>query len=233
MPALYLSRLILEPRRRDVQRDLADCHDMHRRILSAFPDDASIVDARERFGVLYRVEQTRDGGVCVLVQSRQPPMWLRLPQGYLAQPVAMKDIGALYEHVRPGTELRFRLRANPVKRISDRDTTQDERWRGKRVDLRSEEAQLSWLRRKSAGAGFALLSVGARPEVDDAHVAVRSVLHGFRRETKQMTFRSVIFEGRLRVTDATTFLHALEHGIGPAKAFGFGLLSIAPVRPAH
>ena len=40
---------------------------------------------------------------------------------------------------------------------------------------------------------------------------------------------SVLFDGRLRVTDSTAFQKALSCGIGPAKAFGFGLLSIAPV----
>lgn len=228
MVTIYLSRLILEPRRRDVQRDLADCHDMHRRILSAFPDDASMVHARERFGVLYRIEQMGDDGIGVLVQSQQAPNWLRLPNGYLAQPAVTKDAGALYDQVRSGMELRFRLRANPVKRIRDRDTTQEERWRGKRVDLRSEEDQIAWLRRKGVQAGFALLMVKAQPQVADTQVAARSVVHGFRNDTKQMTFRSALFEGRLRVTDAEAFRRALEHGIGSGKAYGFGLLSIAP-----
>jgi CRISPR system Cascade subunit CasE len=38
----------------------------------------------------------------------------------------------------------------------------------------------------------------------------------------------VVFEGRLRVTDAEAFRRALAAGIGSGKAFGFGLLSVAP-----
>ncbi len=50
MSTLYLSRLTLDPRRRDVQRDLANCYAMHQRLLSAFPDNAATHQARERFG---------------------------------------------------------------------------------------------------------------------------------------------------------------------------------------
>ena len=42
------------------------------------------------------------------------------------------------------------------------------------------------------------------------------------------THLSVLFEGLLRITDETCFLETLVRGIGSGKAFGFGLLSIAP-----
>ncbi|MEW6230411.1 MAG: type I-E CRISPR-associated protein Cas6/Cse3/CasE, partial [Bacillota bacterium] len=40
--------------------------------------------------------------------------------------------------------------------------------------------------------------------------------------------RSVRYDGVLRVKDPTLFKKALFGGIGPGKAFGFGLLSVAP-----
>jgi CRISPR system Cascade subunit CasE len=43
-----------------------------------------------------------------------------------------------------------------------------------------------------------------------------------------MSFRSVRFEGHLTVTDETAFAETLSSGVGSGKAFGFGLLSIAP-----
>lgn len=42
--------------------------------------------------------------------------------------------------------------------------------------------------------------------------------------------RSVRYDGTLSVTDPVKFHQTLCSGIGPAKAFGFGLLSIAPAR---
>lgn len=44
----------------------------------------------------------------------------------------------------------------------------------------------------------------------------------------KITFASVLFEGLLRVTNPDAFRSALEMGIGSGKAYGFGLLSIAP-----
>lgn len=227
MATLYLSRLALDSSRRDAQRDLADCQLLHRRILSAFPAAPSIQHAREHYGMLYRVEQGRDAMI-VLVQSREMPDWSRLPAGYLAQPVAVKRIDHYYELLQPGMELRFRLRANPTRRISDRDTTQGERWRGKRVELRREEDQLAWLRRKGGEEGFTLVAVRTRPDVDDTRIAPQSTIHGTRRDTGRLTFGSTLFEGRLMIADIARFRQALAVGLGSGKSYGFGLLSVAP-----
>jgi len=48
--------------------------------------------------------------------------------------------------------------------------------------------------------------------------------------SRQMKFRSALLEGTLKVTDANAFKQVIETGIGPAKAFGFGLLSVAGVK---
>ena len=47
-----------------------------------------------------------------------------------------------------------------------------------------------------------------------------------------MQFGSVLFEGTFRVGDPANIDGLLKKGVGPAKAFGFGLLSIAPA-PEH
>jgi CRISPR system Cascade subunit CasE len=230
MDTLYLSLLRLALRNRDVQRDLSDCHAMHRRLMRAFPDIGGPGDARNQFGLLYRAETT-SGSVSLLVQSAAQPDWSRLPGGYLRESAtAAKRVDALYAGIAEGQRLLFRLRANPTKRISDRDTSQDAHWRGKRVELGREDDQLKWLARKAQQSGFALLAVRAQP--DHPPVAdVRATGMGDRVISKphHLTFASVTFEGRLRVTDPDVFRQALWQGIGSGKAFGFGLLSIAPV----
>ena len=231
---LYLSQLLLDGHNRRVRLDLADCRALHQRMLSAFPDDPAIASAREQFGVLYRVEP-QASGARVLVQSRQRPDWSRLPAGYLRVPPAdPKPVDQLYADIAAGQELLFRLRANPTRRIGSHNTEQAEQWRGKRVELRREPDQLAWLRRKGADSGFALVAVrthtgAADPDVADLRTRDSAARVTSRRTDRQLTFASVVFEGRLRVTDTAAFLSALEHGIGSGKAFGFGLLSIAPV----
>ncbi len=228
--ALYLSRLHLAVRNRSVQADLADCHAMHRQLLLAFPNLGGLPDARDHFGVLYRVE-VASNHVDLLIQSSTAPDWSRLPDGYLRDPdIAIKRVDPLYAVITEGQRLLFRLRANPTKRISDRNTAQDERWRGRRVELRREEDQLSWLHRKAQQSGFALLAVRTQIGHDPiADVRATGTADRVISRSHRLTFASATFEGRLRVIDPDAFRQALWQGIGSGKAFGFGLLSVAPI----
>ena len=44
----------------------------------------------------------------------------------------------------------------------------------------------------------------------------------------RLTFCGVAFEGRMQVVDSVLFHAALRAGIGSGKAYGYGLLSLAP-----
>lgn len=247
--SLYLSRVVLDPRRRQVQWALADCQALHRAVMAAFPDAADDA-ARAALGVLYRLEaDPGDGPPTLLVQSARPPAWAAAVASLLlaeAGPPAVKPIDALYARLRRGMPLRFRLRANPTKRLPTAPAPDGRRPPGKRVDLRGEEAQLAWLERKGRDHGFALAAATARadgrlPNVRSAPLGRQT---GFRpREAgagaeagsgsgpaprPRMTFGAVLFEGELRVTDADRLRAALAAGIGSGKAYGFGLLSVAP-----
>jgi CRISPR system Cascade subunit CasE len=261
---MYLSQLSLNPRDRGVRQDLADCHHLHRTLMNAFPQAPAEATggAREYFGVLYRVESdARSGATRVLVQSRERPDWTRLAAvqpGYLLDvpdgppPHDCKDFGThLNRLISEGAVLRFRLRANPTRRV-DKNRHPDDKLRAKRVQLFGEEEWQAWLARKGERGGFALLTVQAEPSGDErqraaglfglkpsADRAVPNVrasegltITG-RKELApgnraKLTFGAVLFEGRLRVTDAERFRTTIEHGIGSGKAYGFGLLSIAP-----
>lgn len=254
---MYLSRLVLDPRSRDVRRDLADCHALHQRLLSVFPPlPAAAGGVRERLGVLYRVEPPDRGGApVVLVQSRAAPDWSRLPAGYLlplwpggVNP-ACKEVGTYYAALRPGAHLTFRLRANPTKKIDTRSGPDGQRRNGRRVELWREAEQRAWLARKAAAAGFEVLTVQARPGLPDlqgghpvpsppapaVQIGATAKVTGWRAGPAgrtRLTFGAVLFEGELRVVDAARFRQALAEGIGSGKAYGFGLLSVAPVRRA-
>jgi CRISPR system Cascade subunit CasE len=224
---LYLSQLLLDGRSPQARRDLSDCHALHQRILSAFPDEPGKGRARERFAVLYRAEMM-EGGARILVQSRELPDWSRLPEKYTWKPVAEpKRVDESYARIVTGQDLLFRLRANPTRRINARNADEPERWRGKRVELRREEDQIAWLVRKGEAAGFHLLGARANAGVADLRTTRTAERVYGRSDTRRMTFGSVVFEGRLRVMDAERFRQALAEGIGSGKAFGFGLLSIA------
>ena len=223
MAESYLSLLSLNPASADVQQGLRDVNDLHRRIMEAFPRRTSpSAEARALYKVLHRLEFDRAGGrVLLYVQSGTVPDWSRLPDGYL-QPedgLQVKPIGEVYAGLKTGRVLRFRLRANPTRKVDTKSGPNGEKRNGRRVPLLSLEEQVAWLSRKASQHGFELLHV----TIAATGSAERVVSRGSGR-----TFQGIVFEGRLVVRDPAAFRSVLEQGVGPAKAFGFGLLSVGP-----
>jgi len=189
---------------------------MHRTIMRAFP-------AKEEGGpgrVLWRLDpEPRSGRLALLVQSSLPPEWAFLHDGarYLLDTPGTPNPDWKERHptFSPAQVLAFRLRANPTRRrASD----------GKRMGLITEEEQRAWLARKADAGGFRVRSatIIREPDVSDAKTDKAGAGH-------KLSLVSVRFEGHLQVVDPQRFAEGpLASGIGPAKAFGFGLLSLAP-----
>jgi CRISPR system Cascade subunit CasE len=241
---MYLSRLTLNPRSRQARHDLGDCQQLHRTVMSLFQNVTNGA-ARAELGVLYRVEtHPRSGVSALLIQSRVAPSWPALPPGYALDTGAAppnphaKAVGAAYASLCVGHELVFRLRANPTRKIDTKSGPDGARRNGKRVELCREDEQIAWLARKGIDGGFQLRSVRVKPSIPDVRAIPDVKLTGRRPiategpgpSSMRLTFGSVLFEGVLRVTDAEQFRATLESGIGPGKAYGFGLLSVGPVR---
>lgn len=237
---LFLSRLMLDTRHRTVQRDLGNVHQLHRTVLRAFPQAPEGVQAREHFGLLYRVEPVdhTPGLIRLLVQSNTQPDWSTLPARYLGPAPdergnpAIRSVEVEYTRIHNGDHLIFRLRANPTKRLSNRTPGREDTLLGKRVALLREDDQLEWLARKGEQHGFRLLTTNIDPTVPSVQVSVQAAERGRRPDPQRerphpLTFGAVLFNGHLEVTNADQFRSALADGIGSGKAFGFGLLSIA------
>lgn len=242
---MYLSKLTLNTRDRTVRRDLADCHAMHRMLLHAFgalPE--GMTEARAHFGLLYRVEPGRGQTAVLLAQSDALPTWTNLDRWSGAcEATTPKPLDPLYAGIMAGQTLVFRLRANPTRKVETKSAADGTKCNGRRKIIATEDAQIEWLHRKGkmgdggGQCGFDLLTVRTNPGVTDVRTVVGDRVHGAWRGNDPknpwgLVFGSVIFEGRLRVTDADAFRAALRGGIGSGKAYGFGLLSVAPSRAA-
>ncbi len=225
---MYLSRLLLNPRSRTVRQDSVNCYALHQRVMSGFPTVEADGEARARLGVLYRLDVEPRGNVWrLLVQSRVEPNWRLLPADYLLTAggnPACKEVDQFYAALRAGQVLQFRLRANPTKKIDTKTLSDGRRRNGKRVELRTVEEQLAWLQRKGEAGGFVPLQAATRP---DKVAGARPTDAG---GGAGLTFGSVVLDGVLRVADADRFRETLIQGVGGARAFGFGLLSVAPAR---
>lgn len=208
---IYLSQLILNPASHMVQSEKQNPYQLHRTLMRGF------AGRREEANVLYRLDINPYSGVMtLLVQSTAEPNWQPLTQigqgQYLLASPQWKIIEPCLQN---GRILTFHLRANPTIKKVRRDET-GQRRNSNYVPLVYEGEQLAWLRKKAEQSGFCLLDAYINPEGKQADYA------------KRLTLFTVQFTGRLRITDPAAFQQALIKGIGPAKAFGCGLLSLAP-----
>jgi CRISPR system Cascade subunit CasE len=234
---MFLSRLKLNPLLRAVRRDLSDCREMHRTVMSVFPAGAGETP-RHEYGVLYRIDTPNNGLPQLYVQSEVIPDWTRLPADYLIEQSgnpACKRVGSHYDNLREGMALTFLLRANPTKKIGTSSAATRRAGgptdNGQRVPLTREEDQMKWLKRKAMVGGFELLTLSCNSTVDAVDAGFGGMVYGGRRVgERRLVFSAVNFRGLLRIIDAECFRATLRQGIGPGKAYGFGLLSIAPAR---
>ncbi len=109
---------------------------------------------------------------------------------------------------------KFELKANPTVK-----KWREGRKHGTRVGIYTREDLLSWLERKGKEAGFTLEAAEASPPVNQPFVK-----KGRRGNHKRVDYRGV-----LAVGDPEKFSAAFRRGIGPAKAFGFGMLVLKPI----
>lgn len=244
---MYLSRLILDPRNRNVRRDLADCYGMHRTLMKAFPQmPADDRGARSACGLLFRVEYDRQTGMPVIyAHSRLEPDWAYLPGRYLVSDrsgcrnPACKDVRDAYSAIREGQKLVFTLTANPTRKtgtlLKSERLAGAAKSNGRRIYIADPEEQLEWLRRKGEQHGFAIMSVDADSGILDTMVTREVTMRGWKNvnngeERVTLTLRGCTFRGRLQVTNKSRFMDAIANGIGSGKAYGFGMLSVAPIR---
>jgi CRISPR system Cascade subunit CasE len=208
---LHLSQLILNHHNWEVRRDLKSPYDLHRTIENAFPHDPPRPGER----VLFRLDyQPRAKEWRVLVQSHYAPNWSFFQnedrRGYLqTEPQVITFEPRFYKD----KHYNFRLLANPTFKTTLAD--------GRKVRFResTKEKQLAWLLRKFIEAGVNPLDIG---------IVQQGTRKSQKKEEGQQTHFAVLFEGILQVADPDKLRLTVESGIGSAKGFGFGLLSLAP-----
>ncbi|MGW3353749.1 type I-E CRISPR-associated protein Cas6/Cse3/CasE [Nonomuraea rubra] len=204
----WLMRILPDLKRRDVNNDLRDPDRLHKRLMLLVPDDIGD-QARSTAGVLFRVEETRQG-TQLLIQSRMKPELERLPDGY--GEISVREIDTLIGHLRTGLRVHYRIAANPSKRLG---RTAGEN-AGKIKALRGADAEEWWVA-KAASHGLAATTVHALSERDIR--AKGSVRHAV-----------VRFDGSGVVTNPDALREAVLAGIGRGKSYGCGLLSLAVAR---
>ncbi|KNE78852.1 MULTISPECIES: type I-E CRISPR-associated protein Cas6/Cse3/CasE [Streptomyces] len=220
----WLTRIIPDQRSADARRDTAGTDGairLHRRLMSLFPDDAG-PEARRRFGVLFRTEDT-PAGLHILLQSTEKPDLTRLPDGY--GDVRSRPLDPLLDALRAGLTVRYRCVASAVRKPGA--TTRAQYNLPAVVPLSGAAADEWWLRQADA-TGLKPLQLHSQP-LDTVHGRRGNSGPAAQQRVRHARTR---FDGTAAITDPDQLREKIIEGIGRGKPYGCGLLSIAPARDA-
>lgn len=232
----YLSRVWLNPLRSGAQRLARNPQTMHATLLGGI----SRQPVTER--VLWRLEQ-RPHRLAVLVLSETAPSWEHLVEqaGWPSsdEPQALvKPYEPLLDQVSRGREFAFLLRANPAAStktpdapsVRQKERLAEPRSRGIRVAHRTAEHQLTWLTDRVGTWGFSIPDSAAGAPAVRVAARDRLVFRKRQGDGAPVTLQTATWDGLLRVEDPDLARRTLLAGVGPAKAYGLGLLTLAAPR---
>lgn len=229
---MYLTRMAINVARPSAKRLLGSTYSLHAAVEAAFPPGS--VTSCEEGRVLWRLD---------LPPARELPTWL-----YIASPERpdlthvveqagwpavhgdgwdTRDYAPLLGRIAAGQRWSFRLKANPSREVAtDAGLRPKPGMIGKVVGHATVAQQEGWLLSRASKHGFRVCT-------DVAMGPLLRVLwtqkEQFKRKDDLVTICTAQYDGVLEVVDPDAFRRLLCHGIGRAKGFGCGLMTIAPV----
>ncbi|MGI6085016.1 MAG: type I-E CRISPR-associated protein Cas6/Cse3/CasE [Acetivibrionales bacterium] len=218
---MYLSRVALNTKRKNTMVALSSPQKIHAAVENSFPPDAI-----NKIRNLWRIDRLGKD-LFLLVLSNVKPDFTHIIEQFgwpeSEQKWETRDYSILLERIKTGQRWQFRLLANPVHSVKQTDklSPHEQTKRSKIYAHVTVKQQGKWLLDRAAKNGFSI-------QEGNFSVIHREVKK-FRRHGKIVTLGIATFEGILEVTDVTLFLRTLTNGIGRAKAYGCGMLTITGV----
>ena len=217
---MYLSRVELNPYRRETMRALESPQIMHAAVMASFD---SFSPGKSDTRVLWRIDRLASS-TYLLIQSGDKPDLHHIVDQFgrpdTGQTGDTVDYEPFISNIEVGQTWRFRLRANPVRSIPPKEPNA----RGKVCHHITSEQQLKWLLDRCENWGVSM-SNGGSPTVNIVQREKRT----FDRKGSKVTISTVTFEGELTIINRDKFVESLRNGIGRAKAYGCGMITIARI----
>lgn len=216
---MFLTRFQINTARRGARKLLSSPQAMHAAVLSGFVDPATGGDGRPR--TLWRLDGSGHDQVLYIVSPDKPDLTHLVEQaGWpTTETWQTREYGDFLASLRPGQRWAFRLTANPVRngRLSHRSETQ-------RVGHVTVEQQRHWLLARAERSGFRVSqATSGEPDV----TVHRRQTYTFTRGGQRVTLRVATYDGLLEIVDPNRLRTTLATGLGHAKAYGCGLLTLA------
>lgn len=217
------TKVLLNPARRQGRKLLTNPQALHAAVCASFPPDVNQKDSR----ILWRLDQREHENILYIVGPEKPTAVHIVEQaGWDTRPPQSVDYDRFLGQLMRGQQWNFALVANPTKSLRRPGEK-----RGQVVARLSAAAQLEWLHSKaeSMGVNFGLVKEST------AQVAGREPVYFNRKESGRKHFGrvhivKVRFQGILEVTEPDRLRQTLVNGVGRAKGYGCGLLTLARLR---
>lgn len=225
---MFLARFAVNAARRQARFLLASPQAMHAAVLSSFPPETGAPSSQGR--VLWRIDADATATWLYVVSPHEPDLTHLVEQaGWpTTQTWESRSYGNFLDQLEKEQTYAFRLRANPVHQVRGEDGTP------KRYGHVTVQQQTAWFLERCERIGVTVRSRHANPPAEhDAQDGVQDVVLSrrerlqFRRGDRQVTLSVAQFDGRLTVIDAELLRTALVTGIGRAKGYGCGLMTLA------
>ncbi|NMC28004.1 MAG: type I-E CRISPR-associated protein Cas6/Cse3/CasE [Syntrophomonadaceae bacterium] len=223
---MYLSKIYMDMTHPMARRDLNNCHSMHQTVMSAFSQSECSTTARSERNILYRIFPMDGSKIILYIQSSEEPdigKWASKGQLIMESfdHLGVKEIPDPVQLFNKGMLLDFDLLASPCKKTGSplkEERLQGNCKNGRRAMLRTSEERIAWLKRRAEHGGFSVLTAWEAGSV--------SVV-GSNNKGDSIKLTGIRFRGTLAVTDVEVFSNTFQMGIGPGKAYGYGLLMVS------
>ncbi len=199
-----LALLALNPSSKLARQSLRNPQSVHKTLMACFPESEGS-DARREFGVLWRIEP--GDAPTVLMQAQCRPNLAALPAGYAE--VRVKSLDEHLNSLRKGRIVNFRVVLNPIRK--SRTSA------GNRQSVVPSAERSQWASDRITHAGFDLLSDPTLTGLPARHIE---------RGGRRIPIYATRVDGVARVADAQRVAEVLRAGLGPAKAWGCGLMTV-------
>ena len=220
---MYLSRIAINKQVQKARVALSFPQMMHAAVLSSFPPGEGYANEESR--VLWRIDQI-DGKPWLYVLSAIKPDFKHLVEqfGWQAsgQDWETKDYDVFLDRLENGQKWHFRIHANPVQKHGN-----------KVLPHVTVSQQKAWLKSRAEKNGFSILQSEVGGENYDCFDVVYKNTLKFRKTTETKTAVSLsvaTFEGILVIEDVEIMRKTLCLGIGRAKAYGCGMLTLSSIK---
>lgn len=211
----YFTRLFINPTRRGAQKLLSSPQAMHSAVEHGFPPEANQGEGR----ILWRLDHDpASHRHALFVVSPDKPDFSGLVEqaGWATSPAESAQYGGLLDNLYTRQKWGFKACVNPTKKTRHR----------KVVPIHGVEDQTEWLSRKLGTNGFS-----ASP---DEMAVVDSEVLNFGRRTgghhRRVRIDTATIRGVLTIDDPEAARSTLINGIGRARAYGCGLITLVPIK---